>query len=1227
MRRGATDPFARRGARYEVRGPLGKGGMATVVRAYDHVRQEVVAMKRLAPGVDTAALEREYRALKSLDHPRIIRVFDYGVGESGPFYTMELLDGKDLLQKGPLPWKATCQYLRDVATCLSLLHARHLLHRDVSARNVRMTADGRCKLIDFGALVDFGPIDTIVGTAPYVPPEALRAGYLDQRADLYSLGALAYRCLAGESAYPAPNIASLPEMWKRMPPRPSKKAPGVPHQLDELVMALLEQNPLARPSSAAEVITRLDAMVELRGDDEGEQRSLAQSFLSTPKFVGRALQMAELEASLRYAVAGHGRALRIVGPPGSGRSRLLDEIAIRGQLAGATVIKTDASMQSVREGAIRALLQGLGATPTGLTLQSDRHTASEHALRLAEPPTVVVGRHQLPATEVWSRVPQTAPDGEPATTTSVGASPAIDQLLAASRKRPLVVLVDNVESADSASLAALVDMARVAESAPLLLVVTESSESGGVAALGLGPLEAACRTVTLDHLTTDETTALLRAVFGNATRIERLSEWLHAESGGSPLHTIELARYFVARGVIRHERGAWLLPQERPELLVSDALGLALRSRLDGLSPDARFLVESLALQELEPSLELCRLLAEGQDTGPGVFALLDELVAADVLQPVGTGYRFTSAAVRQTAVARLSVSERRGTHRALGHALLQLGGDQDLLRLQAGWHFIRGGDEMHGARMIARTVARSMAATKLLVNLYPAAAPVEAALMVYRQHRVPVRERMCLLSALAQAGYYAHYSWAQRYGDLALDAVEQAAGLRAARAYSRWLGPHLGLLLGLAIACIRHYLAPRDVRGGSFREVLIHAGTTSTALAGVAAIGLDGNRCERIAQAMSPFRVLPKRVSIHVGYRLCEGFTHLARENPVDGMAHFEELATRLDTPGYFWNVPDGVHELFIGACHFARGVFAMLQADSQDVLESAERLEGCGLPLYGMIASELRYMYHMNRGELELAQPHREDVELHAARMGSAWQVELWETVCLLPMLLITSDPVGVRQVADRLDVMSESVPSLTLYAELTRAALHGEDPAIHVGVARTAGHLPPRSYIGWSVVQAVEARAFNQRGEHEAAWRVCRHAMSQMKKGDRRFSTLFVMLDIQAAIAVAGLGHAGTAMKRLDRELQRHWHSAHPVVLGLLHEARARIAFYAGRRGSYLLHAVEAARWLRPTRHPGLIAIAERVAKLEASEQTETGLLLQIQRPEMNSSAEACTTLSVS
>jgi len=139
-------PSARRiGGRYEVLSELGRGGMARVFRVHDAATGGELALKQLAQQESSsrardAALmfEREFRTLSQLSHPRVIAVYEYGLDEAGPYYTMELLDGDDLRERSPVPWRIACELLIDVCSSLALLHARRLVHRDVSVKARQM---------------------------------------------------------------------------------------------------------------------------------------------------------------------------------------------------------------------------------------------------------------------------------------------------------------------------------------------------------------------------------------------------------------------------------------------------------------------------------------------------------------------------------------------------------------------------------------------------------------------------------------------------------------------------------------------------------------------------------------------------------------------------------------------------------------------------------------------------------------------------------------------------------------------------------------------------------------------------------------------------------------------------------------------------------------------------------------------------------------------------------
>ena len=149
--------------RYRVQRRLGRGGMASVYEVFDPSLDRLVALKRLLRwAIRRRRARRSCCSSASTTRWRSSRIrassrsTTTASTTAGPYYTMELLDGGDLRERAPLPWREACALLRDVCSSLALLHSRRLVHRDVSPRNVRCTRDGRAKLIDFGAMAPMG---------------------------------------------------------------------------------------------------------------------------------------------------------------------------------------------------------------------------------------------------------------------------------------------------------------------------------------------------------------------------------------------------------------------------------------------------------------------------------------------------------------------------------------------------------------------------------------------------------------------------------------------------------------------------------------------------------------------------------------------------------------------------------------------------------------------------------------------------------------------------------------------------------------------------------------------------------------------------------------------------------------------------------------------------------------------------------------------------------------
>jgi serine/threonine protein kinase len=200
------------GKRYRLLSALGTGASAHVYLAEDVSLQRHVAVKVLQPGLatDEAFLKRfgaEARSVASLNHPHVLRVFDWGEDTDGPYLVLEYLGGgslRDLLDRGfTLSHSQAAHLGTEVAQGLAYAHARGLVHRDIKPANLLFDEEGRVRVADFGvarALAEAAytePVGSMVGTARYISPESAEGKQVDGRADVYSLALVLYEAVSG----------------------------------------------------------------------------------------------------------------------------------------------------------------------------------------------------------------------------------------------------------------------------------------------------------------------------------------------------------------------------------------------------------------------------------------------------------------------------------------------------------------------------------------------------------------------------------------------------------------------------------------------------------------------------------------------------------------------------------------------------------------------------------------------------------------------------------------------------------------------------------------------------------------------------------------------------------------------------------------------------------------------------------------------------------------------
>jgi serine/threonine protein kinase/tetratricopeptide (TPR) repeat protein len=267
---------------YRVLEKIGSGGMGVVYRAHDEQLYRDVALKVLPAGMlaDESARRRfrnEALALARLNHPNIGGVYEFGNQDGFDFLVMELISGVAIDSKisgGPLPQSDVLRLGTQLADGLEAAHAAGIVHRDLKPSNLRLSSDGRLKILDFG-LAEWAPAsdsDTITqtltrtdssvsGTVPYMAPEQLRGKKCDARTDIYSAGVVLYEMATGKRPY---GEASGPQLigaiLERPPSPPSTHNRNLPPALESILMKALDKDPERRYQSARELRIDLERL-------------------------------------------------------------------------------------------------------------------------------------------------------------------------------------------------------------------------------------------------------------------------------------------------------------------------------------------------------------------------------------------------------------------------------------------------------------------------------------------------------------------------------------------------------------------------------------------------------------------------------------------------------------------------------------------------------------------------------------------------------------------------------------------------------------------------------------------------------------------------------------------------------------------------------------------------------------------------------------------------------
>lgn len=262
------------GGRYEIESKLGSGGMAVVYKAKDTILGRTVALKTLhshyaEEPIFRRRFKQEARAMASLDHPNVVKVYDICQDGEMPFIVAEYVDGDDVGDLLARSGKLNEQFMRRIAAqllqALSYAHHRGVIHRDIKPSNILITRDGTVKVGDFGIArmieddeAETGEPGEIIGSARYMSPEQIVGKEATPRSDIYSVGVLLYHCLAGRPPFSGDMKRLAQQQIHTLPKPPRKLNRRISPRTEAAILKALAKRPEDRYLSAAAMLADVE---------------------------------------------------------------------------------------------------------------------------------------------------------------------------------------------------------------------------------------------------------------------------------------------------------------------------------------------------------------------------------------------------------------------------------------------------------------------------------------------------------------------------------------------------------------------------------------------------------------------------------------------------------------------------------------------------------------------------------------------------------------------------------------------------------------------------------------------------------------------------------------------------------------------------------------------------------------------------------------------------------
>jgi len=667
--------------RYRLGAELGRGGTGVVYSAHDALLDRDVAVKLLsATALGTegrARLLDEAQAAAKLNHPNIVSVHDAGEANELSFIVMERVEGKSLFERKPDSLDDILSIMQQICSALVHAHTHGIVHRDLKPENVIITADGTAKLTDFGLARPVASRITsegaIVGTVFYLAPELALGQDFDGRADLYALGVMLYELTTGCLPFTAddPMAVISQHLYAPVVPPRARNA-TLPPALDALIVDLLSKDPDDRPASASEVLHVLNAPDILDEETTPAEELSTLKRIGRGRLVGRERELGESRALWNRTFAGEGQMLLVSGEPGIGKTRLVRELATQVQVSGGRALVGACYAEG-----------GVPYAPFAQILRRALESSSDGDLDL---PEFVLADLCTLAPGLRLRFPDIKPDltlDDPKAEQQRMFENLVICFAALSHRTPLLLIIEDVHWADSATLSLLRHLARHTRQRRVMIATTCRDVGPDEAPVFHEMLldlrrEQLATHLRLPRLDREQTEEMLAVLFAEEITPEFL-DGIYRETEGNPFFIEEVCKALVESGKLYFADGRWHRPSTE-ELGVPQSVRVAIQARLRVLPTESQEVLRLAAVLGREFDFDTL-VSATGASSGSGQAldeeALIDALENAERAQLIeevssekGGTFAFLHALIPTTLIESTRTLQRRRLHRQAAAAI-----------------------------------------------------------------------------------------------------------------------------------------------------------------------------------------------------------------------------------------------------------------------------------------------------------------------------------------------------------------------------------------------------------------------------------------------------------------------------------------------------------------------------------------------------------------------------